>query len=184
MGCGGEDVLTRVSGRGRLRRDGDRVCAATTIDNLRHRHMQLTVDQSRVRLRHVARPAETNHARKAPVPPFDEVKARFAADAAPCFLAGNEDRVASGQQTHPVVLKAARLFDGSSDTVIRNAVVVIDGKRIAAVGASASIPANAQVIDLGDATLLPGAETRLDEVAVIPSRCSRSGRRTLSSYAH
>ncbi|PYR28362.1 MAG: hypothetical protein DMF98_03180, partial [Acidobacteria bacterium] len=27
-------------------------------------------------------------------------KARFAADAAPCFLAGNEDRVASGQQTH------------------------------------------------------------------------------------
>jgi imidazolonepropionase-like amidohydrolase len=56
----------------------------------------------------------------------------------------------------PIVLKAARLFDGTSDNVIRNAVVVIDGKRIAATGANAAIPPNAQVIELGDATLLPG----------------------------
>ncbi len=54
----------------------------------------------------------------------------------------------------PIVLKAARLFDGTSDNIMRNVVVVIDGKRIAAVGSA--IPPNAQVIDLGDATLLPG----------------------------
>ncbi len=60
-----------------------------------------------------------------------------------------------GQQ-QLLVVKAARLFDGTSDTVTRNAVVVIDGKRIVTVGSNAAIPPNAQVIDLGDATLLPG----------------------------
>ena len=53
-----------------------------------------------------------------------------------------------------IALKAARLFDGSSDAVTRNAVVVIQGNRITAVGGA--IPPNAQVIDLGDVTLLPG----------------------------
>lgn len=56
----------------------------------------------------------------------------------------------------PVAIKAARLFDGTSDNVIRNAVVVIDGKRITAAGSNVAIPPNAKVIDLGDATLLPG----------------------------
>lgn len=54
----------------------------------------------------------------------------------------------------PVVLKAARLFDGTSDRVIANAVVIIDGTRIRSVGGA--IPPNAKVIDLGDVTLLPG----------------------------
>ena len=53
-----------------------------------------------------------------------------------------------------IVLKAARLFDGTSDTVTRNATVVIQGHRIASIGGA--IPAGAQVIDLGDVTLLPG----------------------------
>jgi len=53
-----------------------------------------------------------------------------------------------------IVLKAARLFDGTSDTVTKNAVIVIEGDRIKSVGGT--VPANAQIIDLGDATLLPG----------------------------
>src|SRR5437660_6479044 len=56
----------------------------------------------------------------------------------------------------PIVLRAARLFDGTSDTIIRNGVVVVQGNRIVAAGADVDLPANAQVIDLGDATLLPG----------------------------
>ena len=56
----------------------------------------------------------------------------------------------------PIVLRAARLFDGTSDNIIRNGVVVVQGNRIIAAGANIDIPANAQVIDLGDATLLPG----------------------------
>ncbi len=57
-----------------------------------------------------------------------------------------------------VVLRAARLIDGTGAAPITNAVIVIDDNRIAAVGdaRSVSVPANAKVIDLGDVTLLPG----------------------------
>jgi imidazolonepropionase-like amidohydrolase len=57
---------------------------------------------------------------------------------------------------HVIVLHAARMFDGTSDAVIRNASVVVQGNRILAAGANVDVPANAQVIDLGDVTLLPG----------------------------
>ncbi|HEU5131911.1 MAG TPA: amidohydrolase family protein, partial [Pyrinomonadaceae bacterium] len=57
-----------------------------------------------------------------------------------------------------VVLKAARLIDGTGAAAITNAVIVIDDNRITAVGSgrSVNVPANARVIDLGDVTLLPG----------------------------
>src|SRR5687768_1083771 len=57
-----------------------------------------------------------------------------------------------------VVLRAARLFDGTGGAVVRDAAVVVTGDRITAAGAAArvSVPAGARVIDLGDATLLPG----------------------------
>src|SRR5215475_6505861 len=54
------------------------------------------------------------------------------------------------------VLKAARLFDGKSDALITPGLVVVSGTKIVAVGSSAALPAGAEVIDLGDATLLPG----------------------------
>ncbi|MBI3931982.1 MAG: amidohydrolase family protein [Acidobacteria bacterium] len=54
------------------------------------------------------------------------------------------------------VVKAARLFDGTRDTLVRDAVVVVEGTKIKAVGSRLPIPAGATVIDLGDATLLPG----------------------------
>jgi imidazolonepropionase-like amidohydrolase len=54
------------------------------------------------------------------------------------------------------VLKAARMFDGKSDAVVTPGVVVVTGGRIVGVGSSATIPAGAEVIDLGDSTLLPG----------------------------
>ena len=54
------------------------------------------------------------------------------------------------------VLKAARIFDGTSDTVKSNGVVVIQAGRIQAAGSGIAVPAGASVIDLGDSTLLPG----------------------------
>ena len=54
------------------------------------------------------------------------------------------------------VLKAARIFDGRTDAVVPGGIVVVEGSKILAVGAAAAIPAGATVIDLGDATLLPG----------------------------
>ena len=57
-----------------------------------------------------------------------------------------------------VVLKAARLIDGTGAAPINNAVVIVTDNTITAVGAAGavSIPANAKTIDLGDVTLLPG----------------------------
>src|SRR5277367_3419826 len=54
------------------------------------------------------------------------------------------------------VLKAARLFDGKGNGVVTPGIVVVTGNKIVGVGSSASIPAGAEVLDFGDATLLPG----------------------------
>src|SRR5271165_6126561 len=56
----------------------------------------------------------------------------------------------------PIVLKAAHLFDSVSGKLIEHGMVVVSGTKIEAVGSDVKIPDNAQVIDLGDATLLPG----------------------------
>ena len=66
---------------------------------------------------------------------------------------------AIGQQkkaSKSYVLKAARLFDGKSNTLVKPGVVVVTDGKIAGTGSSASLPTEAEVIDLGDATLLPG----------------------------
>ena len=57
---------------------------------------------------------------------------------------------------HPVVLRAARLLDVKNGRIIKPAEVLIEGERITEVGASVKHPAAAEVIDLGDRTLLPG----------------------------
>jgi imidazolonepropionase-like amidohydrolase len=54
------------------------------------------------------------------------------------------------------VLKAARMFDGKSNTLSTPGVVVVTDGKISGVGAKAPISAGAETIDLGDATLLPG----------------------------
>jgi len=53
-----------------------------------------------------------------------------------------------------VVLRAARLIDGRGGSVVSPAVIVVRGNRIESIGGA--VPAAAQVIDLGDMTLLPG----------------------------
>ncbi len=55
-----------------------------------------------------------------------------------------------------IVLKAARLFDGKSKTLVQNGVVIVQGNKIVDAGSNLPAPAEAQVIDLGDATLSPG----------------------------
>ncbi len=55
-----------------------------------------------------------------------------------------------------VAIKAARLFDGKGDSLVRNAVILVEGSKIKAAGSGIAIPQGARVVDLGDATLLPG----------------------------
>ncbi|HEV8396865.1 MAG TPA: amidohydrolase family protein [Vicinamibacterales bacterium] len=77
----------------------------------------------------------------------------------PAVLAG-QDRV--------VVLRAARMFDGQD--IRMPGIVVVAGTRIRAAGPAAQVPAGAQVIDLGDATLSPGfidAHTHLTGMFIV-----------------
>ncbi len=55
-----------------------------------------------------------------------------------------------------IALKAARLFDGKSKTLAQNGVVIVQGNKIVDAGSNLPTPTDAQVIDLGDATLSPG----------------------------
>jgi imidazolonepropionase-like amidohydrolase len=50
----------------------------------------------------------------------------------------------------------ATLIDGTGADPLSNATVLIDGERISAVGASVSIPQDAEVIDAGGRTVMPG----------------------------
>jgi imidazolonepropionase-like amidohydrolase len=73
-----------------------------------------------------------------------------------CLLLGMSSRVAAQQAAAaPVVVRAARMLDVVSGQMLRNATVVVTGNVITAVNPP-STPAGAQVIDLGDVTLLPG----------------------------
>ena len=54
----------------------------------------------------------------------------------------------------PIAVKAARLLDVRSGRYVERPVVVVRGGSIESVGTT--VPAGAQVIDLGDRTLLPG----------------------------
>jgi imidazolonepropionase-like amidohydrolase len=64
--------------------------------------------------------------------------------------------VAAGAADQTIVLKAARMFDGKSKSLIPNGVVVVQGDKIVDVGGNLPVPTGAKVIDLGDVTLSPG----------------------------
>ncbi|HKH71998.1 MAG TPA: amidohydrolase family protein [Vicinamibacterales bacterium] len=55
-----------------------------------------------------------------------------------------------------VAIRAGRLFDSRTGTIVNNQIVLIRGDRVADVGPSVAIPADARVIDLSSATVMPG----------------------------
>jgi imidazolonepropionase-like amidohydrolase len=58
--------------------------------------------------------------------------------------------------TQVVAIRAGRLFDSRTGTIANNQIVLIRGDRIADVGPLVTIPADARVIDLSAATVMPG----------------------------
>jgi imidazolonepropionase-like amidohydrolase len=65
--------------------------------------------------------------------------------------------VLSARAAEPViVLRAAHLYDGKAEGLVSPGVVVVSVGKIVSAGSAATAPAGARVIDLGDATLLPG----------------------------
>jgi imidazolonepropionase-like amidohydrolase len=59
-------------------------------------------------------------------------------------------------QPQSVVLRAARLLDVASGKIVSPGEVLVQGERIAEAGQKVNHPAGAEVIDLGDVTLMPG----------------------------
>src|SRR5882757_10938114 len=57
---------------------------------------------------------------------------------------------------HAVVLHAARLLDVAGGRIVAPGEVLVEGERIVAVGSKVDRPTGAEVIDLGDTTLMPG----------------------------
>jgi len=57
---------------------------------------------------------------------------------------------------HPIVLHAARLLDIKTGRLVKPGEVLVQDERIVEVGASVKHPAGAELIDLGDRTLMPG----------------------------
>ena len=55
-----------------------------------------------------------------------------------------------------IAVRAGRLYDSRSGTMAANQTILIRGDRIVDVGPAVTVPADARVIDLGAATVLPG----------------------------
>lgn len=72
----------------------------------------------------------------------------------PCSSTNGEEQ----QEQRTLVVHAGRLFTATSDALLTNQDIVIQGDRIVEVGPADSVrvPAGAQKIDLGNATVLPG----------------------------
>jgi len=63
---------------------------------------------------------------------------------------------AAGQAPKRIAIRAGRLIDGKSEKPLENPLILVEGDRIASVTARGNAPAGVQVIDLGNATVLPG----------------------------
>src|SRR5437899_4367539 len=63
---------------------------------------------------------------------------------------------AGGQAPHRTAIRAGRLIDGKSDKPIENALILIEGDKIASATPGGGAPAGAEVIDLSKTTVLPG----------------------------
>ena len=75
---------------------------------------------------------------------------------APFFSFGAGAQNSTAPAARPTVLHAARLFDAESGRIVAPGEILVEGERIIAAGSAVNHPAGAEMIDLGDATLMPG----------------------------
>ena len=64
--------------------------------------------------------------------------------------------VAAGQATTRIAIRAGKLIDGRGETPLENALIQVEGDRIISVTAGGSAPSGMEVVDLANATVLPG----------------------------
>src|SRR5579872_5829460 len=74
----------------------------------------------------------------------------------PLTLVVNTAGQSQAAPSSSIVLHAARLLDVKTGRIIKPGELLVQGERIVEVGGAVKRPAGAEVIDLGDSTLLPG----------------------------
>ena len=76
----------------------------------------------------------------------------------PISFGQTPSRAAVDKPTKVSYILAGRLFDATGDKVVENVVIVVENERIKSVASAADtkIPPGAKVIDLSQATVLPG----------------------------
>ena len=76
------------------------------------------------------------------------------------LLSFNAPGVATAQAKETILIKAGQLVDVKNGRVLTNQAILVEGDRIKEVGDAAAIagraPANVRVVDLSNATVLPG----------------------------
>jgi imidazolonepropionase-like amidohydrolase len=84
------------------------------------------------------------------------MRTRLTALALAVSVIANPAVAQKADSTTRIAIRAGRLIDGRGGPPIANAVILIDGDRITAVGPGLTIPPGARVIDLSRSTVLPG----------------------------
>jgi len=72
------------------------------------------------------------------------------------ILVANAAGQSQAAPARPIVLHAARLLDIKTGRILKPGEILVQGERIVEVGSAVKRPAGAEVLDLGDRTLLPG----------------------------
>ena len=73
-----------------------------------------------------------------------------------CFLLFLGTATAQNSPAPSLAVRASRMLDVKSGNIVTNAVIIIENGRIKAAGSGLAIPAGMEVIDLGEAMILPG----------------------------
>jgi imidazolonepropionase-like amidohydrolase len=73
-----------------------------------------------------------------------------------CFLLLLGTTTAQNPPAPSLAVRASRMLDVKTGTIVTNAVIVIENGRIKAAGSGLAIPAGTELIDLGEAMILPG----------------------------
>ena len=64
--------------------------------------------------------------------------------------------VAAGQATTRIAIRAGKLIDGRGEKPLENPLIQVEGDKIIAVTSGGSVPSGMEVVDLANATVLPG----------------------------
>jgi len=83
-----------------------------------------------------------------------------------------------------VAIRAGRMFDSKTGTMVNNQVILIRGDKIVDVGPNLAVPAGARVIDLSNATVMPGMIDAHVHVVTDGGPGSSASERTLTALAN